>query len=75
MNLKKITSYLFLTFILIKIYFHLLFSMNRKPMHSHMCLIFHSCHPVSVKRGILRPLVDRAFSFWCQEFIDSNYCK
>ena len=63
---------LFLDILLIKIDFHLLFSVFRKPTHSYRYLNFQSCHPISVKRGVVITLVDRAFRICSQKFLDSE---
>ena len=70
-SLKKRTNYLF-DIPLIESDFHLIFSAYRKPTHSNRYLNFHSCHPISVKRGVMIALVDRAFRFFFQEFLDSE---
>ena len=44
----------------------------RKPNHSDRYLNFHSCHPISVKRGVVTALVDRAFRICSREFLDSE---
>ena len=59
--------------LLIKSDFDLLFSVYRKPIHSDRYLNFHSCHPVSVKRGVVIAMVDRAFRICSQEFLDSEF--
>ena len=62
----------FLDFLLIKSDFHLLFSVYRKPTHSDRYLNFRSCHPISVKRGVVITLMDRAFRICSQEFLNSE---
>ena len=62
----------FLDILLIKRDLHLLFSIYRKPTHNDRYLNFHSCHPMSVKRGVVISLVDRAFRICSQEFLDSE---
>jgi hypothetical protein len=52
----------FLDILLIKRDVHLPFSIYRKPTHNDRYLNFHSCHPMSVKRGVVISLVDRAFT-------------
>ena len=63
---------LFLDILWIKSEFHLLFSVYRKPTHSDRYLNFHSCHPISVKRGVVIALVDRVFRICSREFLDSE---
>ena len=62
----------FLDILLIKSEFRLLFSVYRKPTHSDRYLNFHSCHPISVKRGAVIALVDRAFRICSREFLNSE---
>ena len=62
----------FLDILLIISEFHLLFSVYRKPTHSDRYLNFHSCHPISVKQGVVIALVDRAFRICFREFLDSE---
>ena len=62
----------FLDILLIKSEFHLLFSVYRKPTHSDRYLNFHSCHPISVKQGVVIALVDRAFRICSRDSLDSE---
>ena len=62
----------FLDVLLIKIDFHLLVSIYRKPTHSDMYLNFHSCQPILVKRGVVIALVYRAFRICSRESLDSE---
>jgi len=63
----------FLDILLIRRDFYLLFSVYRKPIHSDRYLILHSCHPISVKPGVVVALVDRiAFGIRSLEFLDSE---
>ena len=47
---------------------HLLFSIYKKSTHRDRYLNFHSCRPISVKRGVVIALVDRAFRICSHEF-------
>ena len=62
----------FLDNLLIISEFHLLFSIYRKPTHIGRYLNFHSCQPISVKRGVVIALVDRTFRICSWEFLDSE---
>jgi hypothetical protein len=62
----------FLDILLIKRDLHLLFPIYRKPTHNDRYLNFHSCHPMSVKRGVVISLADWAFRIFSQEFLDSE---
>ena len=75
-NIKFIVEFgendklLFIDILVIKSDFRLLFSIYRKPTHNNRYLNFHSCHPDSVKRGIVVSLVDRTLRICSQEFLD-----